>query len=365
MFKKRIPQMDIYQEYRRSHERVQVMLKEEIDFDSGLSIIAPTAQENLQKFIKLHELKDPYPEPQKAVQNFVNLAEDTTEIPFQENKIKSDPQKEIEVPEKYFNTPVDHNPQYQNLNADSFPESNFQENFTYNQPSSRNNVSNREETNYSNVKQPKKIEDELEDIIRDALNNSVINENNYSSEIDPDPELIKLLRNNIFHQKENFNFDYQRDENFSNVEFVPSQNDTIYQDQRFSRDAIEEDQSHSLNKGNGDRDRIQSKAEFLEKQIKNQQAPPKVPTSKTTVKRPEIKNSGLDSESAFFTNTFEDDSSLTLTKQEISNQVKSLIRETVENNSDATKTNDLLELEKQLKEHIEKIKLSRNEQKWD
>ena len=67
-------------------------------------------------------------------------------------------------------------------------------------------------------------------------------------------------------------------------------------------------------------------------------------------------------ESAYSPIDFEDDSSLAITKSEISKQVKNLIRESLEDNKpEVAKSNDLLELEKQLKQHIEKIKQSRKE----
>ena len=77
MFKKRYAEMDLYQEFRRSHERVKVMLSESMEEKNESDSTLPSAQENLQRFIKQHESKEIVPETEyenvNSEQNFIDL----------------------------------------------------------------------------------------------------------------------------------------------------------------------------------------------------------------------------------------------------------------------------------------------------
>ena len=358
MFKKRFGEMDLYKEFRRSHERVKVMLSESDTYVPEDTSEPVSAQDNLQKFIKQHEDKLNKQEEEKEEKNYVNLAEetilpDTSALQEQTESDYSQSSDEHDYTQQEFqfeteNEPLSE-PVFSSSREQEFPQQpEYQSNFNeMNEP-----VFNYD-TNLSSITPPyqpktddnallkhKNVEDELEDIIRDSLSSFSTDTVNKDSDIDP--ELLKMLKNLLFKNRFNnreTNYEISRykneNENQTNIESINQSEDSSYQ----TPEPISFDQ-----------------------QLKNQQAPPKLPQSKSTVKRPEMKGNIGVFDPSFTTADFENDSSLALTKKEISLQVKNLIRESLEEDStETTKTNDLLELEKQLKEHIEKIKQSKKE----
>ena len=368
MFKKRIAEMDLYQEYKRSHERVKIMLDEKIDDASEETDVPLSAQENLQRFIKQHETISHFVELENPDQGSINLAEDTIPEPspeesyFQEPtnfhytipESESRPESEPEQQELFYSADYRQMTNYsaETLSSDGAASSlpdivNSEE---YHRP---------ESTSFYPI-QHKRIEDELDDIIRDALSNVGPINNSQSSNIDP--ELLDLIKN--FLLKDNFSsvlpfsdYFFPSDEkNFQDQTPSPA----TYPDRQYSNtpDDLSSREPFKPNKGY----LIDSKIPTVKKQLDIDQNPPNPPQSKSTIKRPEPMDQMGVFESAYSPIDFEDDSSLAITKSEISKQVKNLIRESLEDNKpEVAKSNDLLELEKQLKQHIEKIKQSRKE----
>lgn len=357
MFKKRYAEMDLYQEFQRSHERVKVMLNEEIGENADKNLTAPSAQENLQRFIQQHEAEPFLHEHEEPEQNFINLETET--MPEEESNTEFSP----------INNNNASNIQENNLNHVNF--NNYQNQFykppqndLYYESESPQDFTSAEmppPQNYEKINHPvkhRRVEDELDDIIRDALNN--IGPYNSTTQSDIDPELLKmlkklLLKNNMSSNWSDNNFLRDVAESGYGVEF--DQNDLNKSTNSYSPDG-------SLNSNSQPNINLESQIKpvntSFDQQLQNQQSPPKAPTKASTVKRPGVKQQVGVFDPSFATMDFDDDSSLALTKKEISTQVKNLIRETLEENTQETsKPNDLLELEKQLKEHIEKIKHSR------
>ena len=341
MFKKRIAEMDLYQEYRRSHERVKVMLSEKAEDFPETPVSSPSAQDNLRNFIKQHEVLQKEPETEILEQNYVNLAQDTVVNSFSENQEfvqhENMYERSFTSPPNDFQEPLysDHN-QDPGINT-TFEAFDSQKNYQIGQF------------------QAKGVEDELDYIIRDALYNIHPTSKDQNSNVDP--ELLKIIKEYLIQNNVSSN-----EFNFLNETsaYVPGQNSLTQSSTQFNQSNIEKNNNSLSNRPNTDNLKIsnQSRAESFEKQLQDQQAPPKLP--KSTVKRPSSPTPLASIESPFSSLDFEDDSSLALTKQELSQQVKNLIKDTLEDNkTEASKPNDLLELERQLKEHIEKIKQSR------
>ncbi len=368
MFKKRYAEMDLYQEYRRSHERVKVMLDEKPEDIFEEPTTPPSAQDNLQKFISRHETNLKKIEDHIEEQQAINLAEET--IP-EENQVNSDPATSAMFrpmatgpelppiePEPVYNQNFYANPQ--NESSVQWSEDTYQPNYNFeysnpnlptqyaNQeyPSAVDQVQNREK---KEPIQHKKVEEELDDIIRDALSNVSASTNN--SDDDVDPELLGMIKGllrktNVPLSDTSFPINYQ--DSFWNIPETPAQ------------PSIHQTGPKSINESESVNSEDKAPAS-LDKQLTKEQIPPKVPQTKTTVKRPEIAGELGIFDPSFSTADIDDDSSLALTKKEISQQVKNLLRESLDDTkSETSKPNDLLQLEKQLKEHIEKIKQSKN-----
>ena len=364
MFKKRIAEMDLYQEYRRSHERVKIMLEEKIEDNSEKTDVPLSAQENLKRFIKQHESSTHFAELENPEQDSINLAEDTIpEPPPEESYFQESTNFHYTIPEpgSEFEPEQQQQPFYStgyrqmsnypsevytsDANASSLPDTIAEEPY---RPESKNFYPFRH----------KKIEEELDDIIRDALSNISPIDNLQSSDIDP--ELLDMMKK--FLLKDNFSsvlpssdyYFHSEESNFQDQSNYPP----INPDRQYSNtpDEISSQIPFKQNEGT----LIESKSQTFKKQLYIDQNPPNPPHSKSTIKRPESMDEMGVFEPTFSTIDFEDDSSLAITKNEISKQVKNLIRESLEDNKTETvKSNALLELEKQLKQHIEKIKQSR------
>lgn len=363
MFKKRVAEMDIYQEYRRSHDRVKVMLKDEVDVIISSESDTPiSAQENLRNFIKQHEARllipesdsPPTPTEEELDQAFIDLKQDTILNPVLPETQSNSYQN------TYQDTFTFQKPKYDyeySLKKNLSPPNNFAFDEKFNPP---NHNEEDKSTNYEEQQEQifpfksVKVEEELETIIREALTNFNPASSIQSSDIDP--ELLKMIKEFIFTTT-------TTPDSFSNSFFstAPFEQQNVIQFEK--QLGLPENQFEGISntasltqkelKGND--------AAILEKQIQDQQVPPKIPSTKTTVRRPSIPEPMSPLETTFSAADYEDDSSLALTKNELKMQVRNLIRESLaESDTEIpSKPNDLLQLEKQLKEHIEKLKQSR------
>ncbi len=348
--------MDLYQEFRRSHERVKVMLSETIDENSEKISAPPSAQENLQRFIQQHESKIFDLEQKASEQNYVNLATETL------------PEKSSNYSFSSINNNLPSNVSEDNFNQYTYDTKPDQISITHPSVPIYESEHPKDEIPYTailpqNDKEPhlpvqhKKVEDELDDIIRDALNNIAPASTNPT---DFDPELLKMLKKLLL--KNNFTSNWQDNNFFLDVN-EQNRGEAFYQDINSASSNSNPNQNSLDSNSQFQPDlRQQGKKQIasFDQHLQNQQSPPKVPIKLVTVKRPDVKEQVGVFDPSFSSMDYDDDSSLALTKNEIRMQVKTLINETLEENKqESTKPNDLLELEKQLKEHIEKIKNSR------
>ena len=343
MFKKRYAEMDLYQEYRRSHERVKVMLNEKPEDILDEPSVPPSAQDNLQKFISLHETNLKKIENEYEEQNAINLAEDTipketitsTDYPTPEMfppiatgpeqppiTSEADYQQNYYPPYQFSNSPESVEPSLQLRNEQEF----------YNEPQT---MHYRQEMNppYANQEvrienkepiRPKKVEEELDDVIREALEKVTPNTNILDSDIDP--ELMNLIKNLLV--KNNLTiFDSSQLMNHHNDFWNIPESSAQSATPQAPEQAVKEPQ-----KGQST-ERIPTS---IDQQLKKQQIPPKAPATKTTVKRPEVAGQPGVFDPSFSTADVDDDSSLALTKQEISLQVKNLLRESLQETQQET-----------------------------
>lgn len=369
MFRKRYGEMDLYQEYRKSHERVKIMLKEqEVISDDKEVESPPSAQDNLRNFIKQHDTSFDFSEEKTVIeqpvdeQNFIRLDQDTivqsnADFNFQ-NSSPFSPENEFnsQTPDNQFQSTPQQNTSYDN---------NFDLENEY--PTDYNSTVQvtAEKSNQSPIKKNKKVEDELEDIIREALTNYEPNTKNQSDDIDPElMQMMKelLLKNNSINpSNETFTNFFSTDQNnFSSSTTDQGYIDldsTVPENTLQNLQPIEEELQFNDKSYQLQQNEIESKAAVFERQLQGQQAPPKPPT----VRRPSSDHPLGPIETTFTQSEYEDDSSLALTKKDIKLQVKNLIKETLENTPESPKPNDLQQLEKQLKEHLDKIKQSRKE----
>lgn len=369
MFKKRYAETDLYQEYRRSHNRVKVMLQDQPDDFLDKPDIQPSAQDNLQKFIDLHELSLAQKEQEHVDQKSIDLALDTiaTENTSEMQPIASrmyqgsdsgstNPSfiNNSEIIENYYTGPTTSTSRFQE--PDFTPVYNEELYKAYNSSQESQEITEVPPANQVKLptKRPvqhKKVEDELEDIIRDALLN--VSPTTKLDTSDVDPELLEMIKAMLV--KTNRDPSYS-----SNFESYQNNYWDSPQDSTYPYPPTPQTQPEQSTDPETQPSRENTSVR-LDQQLKNEKAPPKVPQRKSTVKRPEPTELVGVFDPSFSSNDLDNDSSLAMTKKEISLQVKNLIRESLEDSHQETnKPDDLLELEKQLKEHINKIKQSRN-----
>ena len=354
--------MDIYQEYRRSHERVKVMLSENTEEFPEKALSNPSAQENLKNFIKRHEVQvhEVNNNPPAEEPSGINLAEETILHPDITTNYSYDDMES--------NRPYDVNAeQYQEISNYSVPSEGYNGNVNRHDFTPKFQNTQYQENFQKPIKQPstshskaRNVEDELEDIIRDALINQQPPTNEPASDVDP--ELLNLMKGLLIKklQPQAQNFQNYYPNNYEQSNNLPITDN--FQPDYYNAESQPYTPNSNETKTTEQTNSTKSKADAFEKQLQNQQIPPKIPRSLNLDKTEDNKSNLEVIEPAFTPIEFDDDSSLALTRKELQAQVKNLIKETLENNQkETTKPNDLLELEKQLKEHIEKIKQSRQE----
>ena len=323
MFKKRYAEMDLYQEFRRSHERVKVMLSESMEEKNESDSTLPSAQENLQRFIKQHESKEIVPETEyenvNSEQNFIDLENETItpeRTGYSSSEVNNNlviPNQERDMPQENF---IAENQQFvYDFASSPLYESPrpIQENYNLNQNTQHN-------MERSIPTRSNKVEDELDTIIREALNKVSPITNIHSSDVDP--ELLSMLKKllikkDLSPEARTDQFSINLADTISQGEFIQNYVFSQIQNNPISNETSTEGQLNSTEKGTS-----RPKSASLDQQVNNEKVPPKLPSNKSTVKRPETKEQIGVFDPAFSSIELDEDSSLALTKKEISMQVK-------------------------------------------